>query len=270
MLINKTLLGWYLWPFNTGIFTIVNPQRTLTPILVLLYLRRAFIEYGLWIIWGIIICGFIVSKKKDIKPEYITHTKIARFFVFLFIFYFIFYVAGSYLHRYLLFLFPLIFLICCDFLERYIPSKKSVAIICILCYFIGSTIYHLGWAPITWDGDNDLSLFRFIALQQKTINFLKANYPNVLLYTNTTLNTAWETPLYGFVNTPGKSVQMNDLSEIIAHYHSLPKNQQHAILVTNPDSDLDTLAAQQFIRIVRIQSPTLSNTYDIMDLYYIP
>ena len=202
MSINKRIFGWYLYPVNTGEFTLANLLERFASGEILHYAVSVFVRYGVWTVSLImVLLVFRIWKKKMQIP----HSYLLFFSVWA---------AGIFAHmfgplsiRYVLFVYPFLFLVFADMLVKYTKGKLA-EYICVFCciVFLGANLFHFFRMPANGENsDATLELFRYRSLSRKTVDVLK-KYPGAIIRAPWPLYEEITDPAMGYVEHPMNAV----------------------------------------------------------------
>jgi 4-amino-4-deoxy-L-arabinose transferase-like glycosyltransferase len=264
-LLNKVLLGWFLWPYNVSLFSIeiFNIYKLLRP------LRIIFIENFHGLILGFIILYLI--RDFLLNTDKIKKNKI-KLLLFFYFFYLLFSLNGPFLFRYILFICPLIFIVFSFSIEKLCKKKAIqqlfVLIICLL--FLGSNLYYLfyGESFINYQ-DRNLSLFGAINLNRKAVDYVKKSFSSYVVISEWPLAALFEDSLFGFVESSELNVGVNDdnLNEKVKAYEKNGNRLIYMKYATSSGDKKKMIAKQKFRLAKEVKLESFPNNDDRILIY---
>lgn len=194
MLLNKKFLGWYLWPFNVGLFT--ENRRIWGVESFGELLKTNFLDNGVWILTAGIILGSIASFwNREVRNIFIK--KESFFTIFLSLFFFLFFYYGVYLPRYTLFTLPLLIIILAALINEILKINRLLGFLSLGAVIV---IFSLNWfhfsnRRIRWNGEENYGYVNIVRNHKKVVDFVVANFPTVKVATHYPLDVSFAWPL---------------------------------------------------------------------------
>ncbi|MBN1262729.1 MAG: glycosyltransferase family 39 protein [Candidatus Pacebacteria bacterium] len=200
MVLNRVLLGWWLWPYNLDYFKHSAPllASKLKTILSFIFYR----DFHIWLsflIGGAFLSAFFFPefKEKLIKKELLL-------FLILALTETLFFWKGAFLPRYLLPVYPLFFLTAAVSMTCFFEKKFFSWL--ILGLFIGLFIFRWKTDRVIWAGEISLDYLRAIGVHQAAADYLENNFYDFPIFTLWPLYSELANPNLGYVKKPLKNV----------------------------------------------------------------
>jgi len=200
MVLNKLLLGWYLWHHNIHYFSSVSLEK-LIPILDFAFWRdfRFLLSLPL-------LAGFILSLLRMDIRKWLIKKELALFWL-LAIINIVFFWWGTFLPRYLLVIQPLFFIV--GVAAIFGIFKKTILWLPVLAVI--SLLFVSGWftPEFKWGGETNLNHFKAIRLHQEVAQFLENNFSSSKILTTWPMSSELEWQKLGYVNEPFDVIYFN-------------------------------------------------------------
>lgn len=203
--VNKILFGWYLWPFNLGVFHPSMIFRSLYSTDFVWYFYNFFVRDFSWIVFALAFSGTVhlAASRSAFGKKKVSF--IYFFSSVIFLCWFVSFI-GPYQDRYLLFLFPLGLLVFVATLPLFVSRfRQQIAIVVIVCFgFVVSNLYRSLQTPNPWNNQSSFGYFRAIMAQKRAISALSVDFPEAgfVVTDQTHFSHYFTDPLLGYIKKP--------------------------------------------------------------------
>lgn len=202
MLINKALFGWFLWPVNTGFFSLTHLTSDANLSTIIYYAVFLMTLHFFWFVSSVIIAGFLFIVSLASPSNQIARSRMYFLGVIVLIYY-VFHLLGPINVRYFLFLYPILFVIFLMVVSLFIRNKRYVKLlVCILFIsFLASNVYESIRKPNPENNEISFGYMREIQFRYRTINTMLKAYPkNAIFLSEGYITEELMDPVYGYVH----------------------------------------------------------------------
>ncbi|MBL7159455.1 glycosyltransferase family 39 protein [Candidatus Microgenomates bacterium] len=208
---NKLIHGWWLWPYNFGLFTNFGQFFVASFTAKLTHLRTIYsptfglqkVGHGNSLVFILVVIGMVCDRGKFLKDHRVL---LILFLIFAFPLFFL--GSGEYvLMRYLLPTFPLIFSLLGIFCAKIILGKKRLGaslMILFLPFFISS------WYGKTGDREANMSYLEIVKLHQELAGVVEDNYSGSRILTHWPFSRELQSAFLGYVKKDNDSIFIDE------------------------------------------------------------
>jgi hypothetical protein len=204
LLLNKQILGWYLWPVFTNVLKndFPFPQPDFISVI-----KANFLSTGNWLIS----IGFVFSVFYLLKTAgSFLYKKTLIFGFIIFLVFPVFFYFSLYLPRYTLFTYPLVFVIisvAIDILFNNFKLKTLAVLVFVFLFLIHW--FHFSNKKISWAGEKNFGYSNIINNHLKTVVCVNNNFPSGLIMTHFPLNVAFSSSATGYTGGERQITELN-------------------------------------------------------------